>query len=399
MRLLKKGSTPVIPFFIGAGKTGLSLSTKRISKDGGTFASISGSIVELENGWYKVSLSASETGTNGILAIYISDGGTTNVFSSDFQVVAFDPADAVTLGLSDITAIKGYVDLIDDGTNGLAAIKTQAANAASDAATIKSEIQHATYGLSVLKAFDTAQLGYSVKARFFKSSTAAIVMVKLFTAAGVAETGKTLGQAALYISKNGGAFAAVNGTTWTERGSGWYAFTLSTTDTNTTGELVMQCQSATGFNWTVSLGFVVSFDPYSATSLGLTNLGTNTTTIYNVVNDVTYGNSALQTIVYNNNKELVSVVHGLPMIKTDTANILAEAQGAKGFTAIHTTATSVESKVDILDTNLDSTIAKVDTIDSKVNAFRFVDMKTYTEAMSYMLNRLVEAVMRLKNGS
>lgn len=51
-------------------------------------------------------------------------------------------------------------------------------------------------------------------------------------------TGLTGASPTVTLSKNGGAFAAAGGST-TEIGSGWYYIALTTTDTNTLGDLVV----------------------------------------------------------------------------------------------------------------------------------------------------------------
>lgn len=56
------------------GKTGLTL-TITASKDGAAFASISPTVTELANGWYKVALTSSHTDTVGDLALHITGTG------------------------------------------------------------------------------------------------------------------------------------------------------------------------------------------------------------------------------------------------------------------------------------------------------------------------------------
>lgn len=57
-----------------SGKTGLTL-TITASKDGGSFASISPTVTELANGWYKLALTSSHTDTVGDLALHITATG------------------------------------------------------------------------------------------------------------------------------------------------------------------------------------------------------------------------------------------------------------------------------------------------------------------------------------
>lgn len=82
-------------------------------------------------------------------------------------------------------------------------------------------------------------------------------------------TGKTV---TVNLSKAGGAFAAAGGVV-TEVSNGWYKIALTTTDTNTLGDLVFDC-TATGCDNTDFADQVVAFDPTNA-NLGLTNVSAN----------------------------------------------------------------------------------------------------------------------------
>jgi hypothetical protein len=75
-----------------------------------------------------------------------------------------------------------------------------------------------------------------------KQNTGRNLMLKVFLAADHVSPalGMTL---AVTLSKNGSAFGAA-GATVTERSSGWYQIALSTTDTNTLGDLVVRATAA-----------------------------------------------------------------------------------------------------------------------------------------------------------
>lgn len=91
-------------------------------------------------------------------------------------------------------------------------------------------------------------------------------MLKLFTAGtATAATGKTV---AVVLSKNGGAFGnpSAGAVTATELSSGWYYVDLSTTDTNTLGDIVVR-GTATACDDAERLFAVVA-----ATNRGMTNL-------------------------------------------------------------------------------------------------------------------------------
>ena len=69
---LKTGAAPVV----------------NISKDGGTFAAAAGTVTEIANGWYKISLTAADTSTVGDLAFYITGSGADDTDFVD-QVLTF----------------------------------------------------------------------------------------------------------------------------------------------------------------------------------------------------------------------------------------------------------------------------------------------------------------------
>jgi hypothetical protein len=87
------------------------------------------------------------------------------------------------------------------------------------------------------------------------------------------------------LSKAGGAFAAAGGTV-TEVSSGWYKIALTTTDTNTLGDLAFHCAVATADN----TDFVDQIGPLPSVQTGDS---------YAIVNSATYGNAALQVQIGN----------------------------------------------------------------------------------------------------
>jgi hypothetical protein len=90
------------------GATGLS-PTVTISKSGGSFASPSGSVSEIANGWYQVAGNATDTGTAGPLLLHAT-AATADPTDTIFEVVAYDPQDATALGLSSVSGIKTQTD-------------------------------------------------------------------------------------------------------------------------------------------------------------------------------------------------------------------------------------------------------------------------------------------------
>ena len=108
MLLVKQSASKVVPFFMVdssdhvSPKTGLTPSVQ-ISKAGEAFAAAGGTVAEIGNGWYKITLSTTDTNTLGSLAFYITATGADPV-SFSIQVVAFDPESSTDLGLSRIDA-------------------------------------------------------------------------------------------------------------------------------------------------------------------------------------------------------------------------------------------------------------------------------------------------------
>lgn len=107
MKLLKQSSTAQELLFLMidsadhvSPKTGLS-PTVTIRKAGGSFASPSGAVSEIANGWYKVAGNATDTNTLGPLLLHASATGA-DPSDVEFAVVAFDPQDAVRIGMSSL---------------------------------------------------------------------------------------------------------------------------------------------------------------------------------------------------------------------------------------------------------------------------------------------------------
>jgi hypothetical protein len=91
--------------------------TVTLSKNGGSFASPSGAVSEIANGWYKVAGNATDTGTLGPLILHATaaSGDPTDVL---YEVVAFDPQVATNLGLSALpTAAAGASGGLPTGDN------------------------------------------------------------------------------------------------------------------------------------------------------------------------------------------------------------------------------------------------------------------------------------------
>lgn len=108
MLILKDSASYNIPFLmVDSGdhltpKTGLS-PTVKISKNCGTFSTPSGTIAEVSLGWYCVSGHLQDSNTYGPLMIHASGSGA-DMYDGMHEVVAFNPRDSVSLGLTNVLA-------------------------------------------------------------------------------------------------------------------------------------------------------------------------------------------------------------------------------------------------------------------------------------------------------
>jgi hypothetical protein len=80
-------------------ETGESGGQPQISKNGGAWANTTATLTAVGNGYYTVSLSASELDTVGIISVRY-DSANTAEFNMDAQVVPWDPYDSVRMGLT-----------------------------------------------------------------------------------------------------------------------------------------------------------------------------------------------------------------------------------------------------------------------------------------------------------
>jgi hypothetical protein len=105
MDLIQQSTTaiPLMFLMVDSGdhvtpKTGLT-PTVTISKNGGSFASPAGTVSEVGSGWYKVAGNATDTATLGTLTLHATGSGA-DPCDEKYMVVAFDPLNAVRLGLT-----------------------------------------------------------------------------------------------------------------------------------------------------------------------------------------------------------------------------------------------------------------------------------------------------------
>jgi ABC-type uncharacterized transport system YnjBCD ATPase subunit len=108
MRELKQSTAANLAVFMTSGTdhvsgaTGLTLAIA-VSKDAGAFASITPTVTELANGWYKLALTTGHTDTLGDLAIHVTAPGAD---PTDFvsRIIAIDKGNATSLGLANLDA-------------------------------------------------------------------------------------------------------------------------------------------------------------------------------------------------------------------------------------------------------------------------------------------------------
>lgn len=90
-----------------AGKTGLTC-TVTLSKNGGSFASPAGAVVEVGNGWYAVAGNATDSATLGPLTLYATASGA-DPCTDVFLVVAYNPQNPNNLGLDDLSIVPALL--------------------------------------------------------------------------------------------------------------------------------------------------------------------------------------------------------------------------------------------------------------------------------------------------
>jgi hypothetical protein len=115
--LIDQGTTPTVVFLLvdatddETAETGLS-PTVQISKNGGSFATVTNSVTEIANGWYKVALTSTETNTAGDLIIRATGTGA-DEWRDVRQVIDFAgfKADVSALATAaNLATLTGYVD-------------------------------------------------------------------------------------------------------------------------------------------------------------------------------------------------------------------------------------------------------------------------------------------------
>jgi hypothetical protein len=111
--LIENGTTQLVVFLLvdssddETAETGLA-PTVNISKNGGTFAPASGAVTEVGNGWYKFTLTATETNTNGPLIVRATGGVGADEWRDVYHVIPALPRTAAQIQTSAQAALQAY---------------------------------------------------------------------------------------------------------------------------------------------------------------------------------------------------------------------------------------------------------------------------------------------------
>lgn len=191
--------------------------------------------------------------------------------------------------------------------------------------------------------------------RELKQSTAANVMVWMADSADHL-TGKTGLTLTITASKDGAAFGSITPTV-TERGSGWYNLALTSSHTDTLGDLVLHITSS-GADATDLYARVIAWDKADAVSGGLSRL------------DATVGSRATQTSVDTIDDfvdtEVAAILAAVDTevgaIKAKTDNLPSDPADASDIAASHASlASTLATIAGYIDTEVAAILAAVDT--------------------------------------
>lgn len=141
------------------GLIGSTSVTVNVSKAGASFASTNAVISEVGNGYYKAALTSTDTNTSGDLSYHFTDAANADPTDVVDQIIAFDPFDAVRLGLSAIPNVAsgsaGAIPTTGTGanqisvTNGLVAVNSSQSVLVSAPVTVGTNNDKTGYSLSV----------------------------------------------------------------------------------------------------------------------------------------------------------------------------------------------------------------------------------------------------------
>ncbi len=145
--LITNGTTPIIVFLLVdatdhvTAETGLSPAVQ-LSKAGGAFASVTNAITEIANGWYKVTLTATETNADGALILRATGTGA-DEWRDVHEVRTSVPAAVVSMAANTLTASALATDAVTEIQSGLS---TYAGGDTSGVTTLLSRLSSARAG-------------------------------------------------------------------------------------------------------------------------------------------------------------------------------------------------------------------------------------------------------------
>ncbi len=124
--------------------------TVTISKAGGTFASPSGTVSEIANGWYKVAGNTTDSNTLGPIILHATGTGA-DPSNEVYEVVAYDPqSSTVTVGsmsANTITASAVATDAVTEIQSGLAT-SSSLTSVANNVSAIKTKTDQMVFGVA-----------------------------------------------------------------------------------------------------------------------------------------------------------------------------------------------------------------------------------------------------------
>jgi hypothetical protein len=193
-----------------------------LSKSGGAFASPSGAVTEIANGWYKVAGNATDTNTLGPLVLHASSAGADD---SDivYNIVAYNPQSSTNLGLTSLptanAATSGGLPTIGSGT-GQISLTSGNVSISQTFPTNFALLSINGSGYVTLADVPSIQKDVALNGFSFIMISSADHITPL--------TGATV---TAYRSLNGGAFALCTNSV-TEISNGWYTINLAAGDLN-----------------------------------------------------------------------------------------------------------------------------------------------------------------------
>jgi hypothetical protein len=204
-----------------------------ILKAGGSFGSPSGAVTEIANGWYQVAGNATDTNTLGSLILHASSTGADD---SDivYNVVSYNPQDAVHLGLSSLPNAAAAA------SGGLPTVGTGSGQITLSSGDVTVGTNNDKTGYSLTQTFPTNFASMSINGSgfvtladvpSFQKNTALNGFAFMMISSSDHITPLTGASVSAFRSLNGSGFSACANAV-TEISSGWYTINLAASDVN-----------------------------------------------------------------------------------------------------------------------------------------------------------------------